>query len=434
MPVEPQAAGAPDISWPVSPAPLASRLLLIAQPGSYRIAPYLSAAQRMGLEVLVASRGEYSLISELHDGLHIDLDQFEAALTRILEAAQEAPFSGILGSDDSTVELAAAAAKRLELPHNPPDSARISRRKDLARARLALAGCPVPVHGLIDLTRDLQDQMLALPWPCVLKPLHLSASRGVIRANNRNEFIAACERIRNIIAETGDEFERTHLLVEAYIDGVEVAYEGYLHNGALTTLALFDKPDPLHGPYFEETIYVTPSQLDEATQDSIQRRVAQACSAYGLSTGPVHAELRINEQDAWLLEVASRTIGGDCARTLDQGSDFNLEELAISLATDRPIDTRPPEGARGVMMLPIEQGGILRRVEGISAARKVGHVEKVDIIIREGNELIPLPEGNQYPGYIFARGGTSDEVVEALRQAHACLKFVVAPAIKLKRA
>jgi len=387
----------------------------------------------MGLEVLVASHGEYSLISELHDGLHIDLDDFDSALANILREARKAPFTGILGSDDSTVELAASAAEQLGLPHNPPQAARLSRRKDLARAQLAVAGCPVPVHYLIDLDRSLQKQMAGLPWPCVIKPLHLSASRGVIRADKPAEFIAACERIKSIISDSDDDFERTHLLVEDYIDGVEVAYEGYLHNGELTTLALFDKPDPLQGPYFEETIYVTPSQLDETTQAGIKRRVAQACAAYGLSTGPVHAELRINKQDAWLLEVASRTIGGDCARTLDQGTDFNLEELTISLATGKPVNTQPPEEASGVMMIPIKHAGILRRVEGISAARKVAHIEKVDIIIRDGNELIPLPEGNQYPGYIFARGNSSSEVIDALREAHAHLNFVVAPVFRIER-
>ena len=387
----------------------------------------------MGLEVLVASRGEYSLISELHDGLHIDFDDVDTSLANILREAQKAPFTGILGSDDSTVELAASAAERLGLPHNPPEAARLSRRKDLARAQLARAGCPVPVHCLIDLDRCLQKQMAGLPWPCVIKPLHLSASRGVIRADKPAEFITACERIKNIISDSGDEFERTHLLVEDYIDGVEVAYEGYLHNGVLTTLALFDKPAPLQGPYFEETIYVTPSQLDKATQAGIKRRVAQACAAYELSTGPVHAELRINAQDAWPLEVASRTIGGDCARTLDQGTDFNLEELTISLATGKPVNTQPPEEARGVMMIPIKNAGILRRVEGVSAARKVANIEKVDIIIHDGNELIPLPEGNQYPGYIFARGNTSGDVIRALRDAHAHLNFVVAPVFRIER-
>ncbi len=386
----------------------------------------------MGLATLVASRGEFSLISEIHDGLHIDLNDLDDSLAHILQEARRLPFSGILGSDDSTVELAARAAQRLGLPHNPPESARISRRKDLARKQLALAGCPVPKHCVVNLHKDLLKQLSGLHWPCVIKPLHMSASRGVIRANDATEFLAACQRIRNIIIASGDEFENTHVLVEDYIDGVEVAYEGFLHHGKLTTLALFDKPDPLRGPYFEETIYVTPSQLDEATQALIVQCVAEACAAYGLTTGGVHAELRIDDQDAWLLEVASRTIGGDCARTLDQDATFSLEELTISLATGKPLDAPPPQGARGVMMIPIRRAGMLRRVEGITAAQKVENVEKVDIIIRDGNELIPLPEGNQYLGYIFARGRTPSEVVDALRQAHAHLNFVVAPMFKLE--
>lgn len=385
----------------------------------------------MGLEVLIASRGKYSLISEVHDGLHIDLDNPQSALASILREADKAPFVGILATDDSTVELAALAADKLGLPHNSLNAARLTRRKDLARKHLALNSCSVPLHWLVDLNMPLENQASDLRWPCVIKPLNLSASRGVIRANNTEEFIGACHRIKNIIAEQSNNYEKNHVLVEDYIDGEEVAYEGYLHHGELNTLAIFDKPDPLNGPFFEETIYVTPSRLDEDTLSKIKQRVAEACKAYGLNTGPIHAELRVNHQDAWILEVASRTIGGDCARTLDAGGDFNLEELAISLATAKQVNIKLPENARGVMMIPIKQGGILRRVEGLSAAKKVPHVKKVDIIIREGNELIPLPEGNQYPGYIFAEADSVDEVVHALREAHAKLHFVVTPTFKL---
>jgi len=388
----------------------------------------------MGLEVLLASRGEHSLTAEIHQGLHLDLDNPEYAVRQILDAARTQAFAGVLGSDDSTVEIAAGAARELGLPHNPPTAARLSRRKDLARAHLSLAGCPVPLHCLIDLRNPLGPQMTGLPWPCVIKPLNLSASRGVIRADTPQAFIEACQRIAGIIRDTGDEFERTHVLVEDYIDGIEVAYEGYLHRGKLTTLALFDKPDPLVGPFFEETIYVTPSRLDRDTQSLVKTRVAQACAAYGLTTGPVHAELRINDRDAWILEVASRTIGGDCARTLDSGTDLHIEALTIALAIDRPVREQPVEGARGVMMLPIREGGILRRVEGINAAARVPFVEKVDIIVGEGQELVPLPEGNQYPGYLFARAPTPELVVDALRAAHARLDFVVAPVFRLNAA
>ncbi len=386
----------------------------------------------MGLAIQIASRGEHSLISEVHDGLHVDLDNPDSALADILRQAARTPFAAVLGSDDSTVELAAHAAARLGLPHNPPEAARLTRRKDLARAHLAHNHCAVPRHWLIDLEHKFDQQIADIRWPCVIKPLNLSASRGVIRADNRTEFHAALTRIRSIIANSGDEFEQQHVLVEEYIEGIEVAYEGFLENGVLTTLVIFDKPDPLTGPFFEETIYVTPSQLPEATQEKISRRVAEACRAYGLTTGPVHAELRINEQNAWILEVACRTIGGDCARSLDQG-DFNLEELTLALAMGKSVSTQPLEDARGVMMIPVKQAGILRRVEGLSEAQKVEHIETIDIIMREGHELIPLPEGNQYPGYIFARAETPDAVIAALREAHAKLNFVVAPAIRLQR-
>lgn len=406
---------------------LKPRLLLISQPNSYRIAPYLKAANRLGLDILIASRGEHSLITEVNRGLHVDLSDNQQALQSILKAAGERAFVGILGSDDSTVELAALAAEALSLPHNPPTAARASRRKDLARAQLALSDCPVPLHCLLDLTRPLEQQFKGMSFPCVIKPLNLSASRGVMRVNNHAQLVAACERIRPIIDDADDEFERTHILIEEYIDGVEVAYEGYLQQGQLKTLALFDKPVPLTGPYFEETIYVTPSRLDQTTQEKISQRVQQACVAYGLQTGPIHAELRVDDRDAWILEVASRTIGGDCGRMLDNGADFNIEELAIALATGLPENIITPTDSRGVMMLPTPQAGLLRRVEGLQAARDIKGVDRVEIIISDGHELIPLPEGNQYPGYIFARGKTPDEVITALKTAYSHLNFVVAP-------
>jgi biotin carboxylase len=371
------------------------RFLLIAQPNSYRIAPYIKAAKQMGMDVLIASKGEYSLITEVHEGLHIDLDNQDHALTVILKEARKRPFSGVLGSDDSTVELAARVAQALKLPHNKPSAAQASRRKDIARAHLLLAGCPVPNHCLLDLDLPLDKQLAGIPFPCVLKPLHLSASRGVIRANNQAELIDACERIRPIIQESGDEFERQNILLETYIDGIEVAFEGFLHDGQLTTLALFDKPDPLDGPFFEETIYVTPSRLDKTSQEKIKRRVQQACEAYELTTGPVHAELRVNDKDAWILEVASRTIGGDCGRTLDSGNGLSLEALTIALATGKTVDSPPLDSARGVMMIPVPAAGLLKRVEGLSQARKIPHIDKVEIVIPDGHELVPLPEGNQ---------------------------------------
>jgi len=385
----------------------------------------------MGVKVLIASRGEHSLTTEVNQGLNVDLDDQTTALSAILAEANHEPFAGIIGSDDSTVELAARAAHLLGLPHNPPEAARLTRRKDLARAHLALSGCPVPIHCLIDISKPVDKQAAGLPWPCVIKPVNMSASRGVIRVDNIDEFRAASDRIRGIIAESADPFESSHVLVEGYINGIEVAYEGFLHEGTLHTLAIFDKPDPMVGPFFEETIYVTPTQLDTGSQKLVKQRVQQACAALGLTTGPVHAELRLNTANAWIIEVASRTIGGDCARMLDSGTSKLLEQLTVSLAIGTPVQPQPIEQSRGVMMIPIRKAGLLRRVEGILAAQKVPHVEKIDIAISEGHELIPLPEGNQYLGFIFAQADSPDEVTNALREAHDKLNFVTAPVIRL---
>lgn len=392
----------------------------------------------MGLEVLIASQGENSLITEVHQGIHIDLNDFSGALTTIVAAAKNQPFDGILGCDDSTVELAAAAAEKLGLAHNPPVAARLSRRKDLARAHLALSDCPIPIHCLVDCSIELKPQMKGIPYPCVIKPLNMSASRGVIRADNETEFLTACDRIKRIITESDlkDKREQTHLLIEEYIDGIEIALEAYLEQGELKVLAIFDKPDPLTGPFFAETIYVTPSTLDQSLQDKISEVVHDACKAYGLTTGPVHAELRIdNNNQPWILEVAARTIGGDCARTLDTGDGLNLEALTISLAMGEAIpEIVERKLSHGVMMLPITEAGLLKRTEGISEAKKIKHIDNIEIVIPNGHELIPLPEGNQYLGYIFASAKNNTEVIDAIRQAYDCLNFVVAPLFKINKA
>ncbi len=416
-----------------SPGRRGTRLLLIAPPNSYRTVSYLDAARRRGIDALVASEGRYSLVSEIADGLHIDLED-PAALERLLAANAAQPFAGVVATDDASVELASRIAEALGLPHNPPRSARNSRRKDLSRQALADAGVPVPPFRRIDLKRTLAPQLEGLDYPCVVKPLVLSASRGVIRADGPAELLAACERVRAILAveTTRETFATTHLLVEGFISGAEVALEGLLHEGRLDVLALFDKPDPLEGPFFEETYYITPSRHAAAIQARITRRVEQACQALGLEEGPVHAEVRISGDDGVIMEVAARTIGGECARLLQFGTGQGLEDLVISHAVDQPLPVTPHAGAAGVLMIPIQQGGILRRIEGITGARAVPGIEEILINIREGYELVPLPEGASYLGFMFARAATPAETEAALRAAYAKLKIVVAPKMVLK--
>jgi len=411
-----------------------ARLLLVAPHNSYRIAPYLEAATRLGYDFMVASEGRHSLVSSVAEGLHLDFTNPDSALERLLDEARRRPFVGVVGSDDSTVELASRLASILGLSHNPPESALISRRKDLARRALVAAGVTaVPDHWRLDLRQPLEPQLSSINYPVVVKPLALSGSRGVIRANTPSELRGAVERIRPMLRDGRDEEERNGLLVEAYISGHEVALEGMLHRGELTPLALFDKPEPMEGPFFEESYYITPSRIETEDRQAVVDVVVAACRAYGLQEGPVHAELRISSKGPIVLEVASRTIGGQCGRLLRFGTGHSLEELVLSQAVGEPLALSGDEGGAGVLMIPIPEHGVLRRVEGVLAALKLPYIEDIEISVREGYELVPLPEGESYLGFIFARAPAPEAAEVALREAHAQLKIVVAPLLKIDR-
>ena len=405
----------------------ARRVLLITPYASYRTVPFVEAAHTLGVELVIASYDRGALVGAGSRGVHIDMGDPDATLHTLLAAAQQTPFAAVIGTDDASTELAARVSAVLALAHNSPAAVQLARRKDLARACLARAGIMVPRYQRIDLRRAWPPQCAEIEFPCVVKPVALSASRGVIRANNPEELARAMHRVQRLLTAVPEVTERDTLLVETFISGVEVAVEAVLTAGNLTILAIFDKPDPLEGPYFEETYYITPSRQPEAVQQRIAQQVSAACRAYGLSTGPVHAECRINAEGVWILEVAARTIGGLCARLLRFGTSYGLEELVLAHALELPVNMQATAGAAGVLMIPIPAAGILRRVEGIRAAEQVVYIEEVVISVREGNELVPLPEGASYLGFIFSRAPTPAAAEAALRAAHACLNIVIAP-------
>jgi biotin carboxylase len=403
------------------------RVLIIAPHASYRTGPFISAAKQLGLDILIASDSAHSVVSAYAQGLHIDFAQTEQALTVLKAEARLQPFAAVIGTDDASTELAALLSQQLGLPYNDPAAIRIARRKDLARACLSKAGVPVPGHRLLDLQQPLAAQIENLEYPCVLKPLALAASQGVIRADDASELQQAVHRIAAIIQRASNSFERQHILAERFIPGIEVAVEGLLDDGKLQILSIFDKPDPLDGPFFEETYYITPTRLTIALQLDLKQQIAAACRAYGLRHGPIHAECRINQDGVWILEVAARTIGGLCARLLQFGTGYSLEQLVLAHASQQILQLQSESGGAGVLMIPIPEAGILRRIEGLAAARRVPYIDDIVISVREGYELIPLPEGGSYLGFIFARASSPALAEAALRAAHAKLNIVVAP-------
>jgi len=415
-----------------------TRVLLLLPTRTYRTADFLAAADRLGVDVVVGAERRNALES-LADGgtMLVRLDDPDRGAAMVERYAREHPLDAVVGVDDGSTVVAAAAAERLGLPHNPPDAVRRSRDKAQTRAAFAAAGLATPnfaVHSALLDVPAVSALAAATRYPCVLKPLERSGSQGVIRADNPADLVAAFGRIARILgcdvdaprAASAGDGPQPQILIEDFIPGVEVAVEGLLRGDELEVLAIFDKPDPLDGPFFEETLLVTPSRLSADRQSTVEVAVTQATRALGLREGPVHAEVRFNDEGAWLLEVAARSIGGLCARTLRFGAGVTLEELILRHAAGLELPPHEREGAAsGVLMLPIPRAGRLREVRGQSAATAVPHIEGLSITVPRGEMVVPLPEGDRYLGFLFARATSPTAVEAALRAAWSALDVVI---------
>ncbi len=373
------------------------RLLLIGATTGYQTRVFAAAAERLGYELALATDRCHVLDDPWGDRA-IAL-RFEDPTGAAAALSAEANIDGIVAGGDRPAYIAALAAERMGIPYNSPDSVAASRNKFLARERFRTAGLLVPKFHRLALSDGPDRAAREAIYPCVLKPLGLSASRGVIRANNIAEFIAAFRRIENLLGDP--DIARLHedqdrfLQVESFIEGREFALEGILTHGELRVLALFDKPDPLDGPFFEETIYVTPSREYPSTQEAIFRATRAAIKALGLTHGPIHAEMRVNSLGVWMLEVAARPIGGLCARVLPGSEQVILRHAAGVDAGSIQM----PAPASGVMMIPIPREGIYVDVEGLDAARDLRGIEDAMITAKKDQKLVPLPEGASYLGF-----------------------------------
>ncbi len=409
-------------------------LMLLVSTTGYTGDAFLEAARFLGVPTLVGSDRCHVLSAEwpLEGRVTLDFRHPDEAVRQLVEASRERPLGAIVPTSETTARIAALASEKLGLRHNPPAAAHAAANKRIMRELLESAGVPAPRARVYPFDADPDAIANEVPFPCVLKPLLLSASRGVIRADDGNGFRAAFSRIAALLRSPEllelDPVDAKRILVEPFFPGFEVAVEGLL-TPSFRTLAIFDKPDPLDGPFFEETLYVTPSRLPEATQARIREVTEGAARAMGLSDGPVHAELRVGPTGVQVIEVAARTIGGLCSRALRFGTATTLEEIVIRHSMGLPVATTEREGsAAGAMMIPIPRAGILGDVDGIERAKAVAGVEDV-VITALDRKLVPLPEGKAYLGFIFARGETPAFVEQALRSAHRCLEFQIRPSL-----
>ncbi|MGH9773616.1 MAG: ATP-grasp domain-containing protein [Candidatus Acidiferrales bacterium] len=415
------------------------RVLILASKLGYQTRGFADAAEKLGAEIVFATDRCHKLEDPWGDGaLPLQFERPEESAEEIARAMGAHPPNTILALGDRATTAAACAARALGLPGNSPESAAICRNKLRQRETVRKAGLPVPEFFAISLDEEIERILPRVGFPCVLKPLGLAASQGVIRADDERSFAAALNRIRallespeiQVLREPGTE----QVLVEKYIPGKEFAIEGLMTEGRLRVLAIFDKPEPLEGPYFEETIYVTPSRLADAAQTELCECARKTVRALGLQHGPLHAEFRMNERGPWVLEAAARPIGGLCSRALRFGPEkISLEELLLRHALGLAGSELEREAqASGVMMIPVPRSGIFEGVKGLEEAEKLSGVEEIRITVRLKDYIAAWPEGSSYLGFIFARAEKPNEVEEALHKAHARMQFVFSPRLPVE--
>ncbi len=403
---------------------MGKRVLVILPSTTYRARMFVEAARQLGVELIIGTDQQQAW-GDLLAGTVVVFPfyEFDLALENVSRLHQEKPLDAIIGVDDHTAWLAAFLSQHLDLPANPEAVVHQARFKHLMRQALLRNGIMQPRYTLFNMDDNPDIIADIITYPVVVKPVFLSASQGVTRVNTPPEFPEAFRRIHEII-HRGDNPRRggryhKYLLVEQYIDGDEVAVEGIVSNGTIHILAIFDKPDPLKGPYFQETIYVTPSRHPAAVQQFIKDETRRAVQALGIQRGPFHAELRVNHRGAWVIEIAPRSIGGLCSQILRFSEGQSLETLILREALGEDVSHIQRENqAAGVMMMPVPVSGRLLHVRGVEEARMVPGVDAVHITIAPESEVLALPDGNQYLGFIFARGKSPEQVEKAIRTAY----------------
>ena len=419
------------------------RVLLFASKLGYQTRAFNTIAEKLGVELLFVTDRCNRLEDPWNDrAISVHFENAEVAARAAIQSLDGRAIDAVLALGDRPTPAAAYAAKALGLQFHPPVSVEACRNKKRMREVFRSAGLPVPWFQTVSLHPVPEPSLIGISYPCVLKPLSLSASQGVVRANNREEFLAGAVRIKHLLDSAEIRATREPnleiMLVEGYLPGVEVAVEGLLTAGELRTLAIFDKPDPLEGPYFEETIYVTPSRLPAALQKAIEKSFLDAVRALGLTHGPVHAEFRLNQDGIWPLEIAPRPIGGMCARALrfqikGDSEPISLEELLLRHALGMPGSDASREGnASGVMMIPVPCSGTFEKLEGVENAQALPGITDLEITARLHDYVTAWPEGASYLGFIFAREEDPANVEAAIRAAHARLKFTLTPRLPVE--
>ena len=382
------------------------KLLLVIPENSYKSNDFVVAAEKLGIDFLIITDSE-QVSSKFSDTVIIN--KFDAELNKNnLKKLKDV--THVLPVDHSALKFSGYLVDLLEVKGNKLESINLSMNKYESR-KIFNSLLDIKVNNEIIKNIDDVNTFINKNGTSVLKPIYGTASKSVLKINNveKNK-----EQIEKLMQDCFDQ----DLVIEEYIDGKEYALEGTIINSELKKIVIFDKPVEYKHPYFEESIYITPSELSSEAEKRVVSIVDKACKKIGLEDGPVHVEFKINENQIFIIEINPRMIGGLCSRCLSFGLfKVSLEEIILHAFMNNELkNIELLNNYVGVLMIPTPKSGKFISINK-EELEKIPNISNVEITVPEGSDLLEPPYGDKYLGFAFSQGIDKKTVNESLLTA-----------------
>ncbi len=382
------------------------KLLLVIPENSYKSNDFVVAAEKLGIDFLIITDSE-QVSSKFSDTVIIN--KFDAELNKNnLKKLKDV--THVLPVDHSALKFSGYLVDLLEVKGNKLESINLSMNKYESR-KIFNSLLDIKVNNEIIKNIDDVNTFINKNGTSVLKPIYGTASKSVLKINNveKNK-----EQIEKLMQDCFDQ----DLVIEEYIDGKEYALEGTIINSELKKIVIFDKPVEYKHPYFEESIYITPSELSSEAEKRVVSIVDKACKKIGLEDGPVHVEFKINENQIFIIEINPRMIGGLCSRCLSFGLfKVSLEEIILHAFMNNELkNIELLNNYVGVLMIPTPKSGKFISINK-EELENIPNISNVEITVPEGSDLLEPPYGDKYLGFAFSQGIDKKTVNESLLTA-----------------
>ena len=382
------------------------KLLLVIPENSYKSNDFVTSAEKLDLDFLVITdsqqvSGQFSdtvIIHSFDEELENDVKEKLQDVTHILPV------------DHSALKFSAYLVDLLKAKGNNTKSINTAMNKFESR-KIFNSISEIKIQNAI--VKKIEDIEIFINenGTSVLKPIYGTASKSVIKVESFQENKAEVEKLMQDCSDQD-------LIIEEFVDGSEYALEGNLINSELNKIVIFDKPINYKEPYFEESIYIAPTEIPDKTQKEIVNLIGKACKKLGLENGPVHVEFKIHNKEIFIIEINPRMIGGLCSRCLSFGLfKTSLEEIALHAFLNNELKSIDLlSNFVGVLMIPTPISGKFISINK-NELESIPNVSGVEITVSENSNLLEPPFGDKYLGFVFSQGDSKEKVMESLTLA-----------------